>query len=89
MSLQDRIRHGEIPEDWQITAFLCDIKHVYEEFLWEIAEYEDTVDTESVIIHSKTAYRVAVLLKVMHGMAGSAEDEMVTELLNEIKNHKR
>ena len=80
MTLLDRLKYPDIPEDWEITAFPSDVKHVYEELLWEIVEYDGETSREFVIIHDKTVYQIAVLLKAMQGMAGEDEGDLLNDI---------
>jgi hypothetical protein len=82
MDLINRVVLGEIDEDWEITAYPEDVRHVYEELLWELKEYRGQVQEDFVVIHDKTAFQIAVLLKAMHGMAGNAVSDVMSSFIH-------
>ena len=69
----------DIDEDWDITDAPADIKHTYDEILWELKEYEGDCADDFAVLHDKTIYRVLLIFRMLMNKAG-AEGELLDDL---------
>ncbi len=69
----------DIDEDWEITGEYPDIKHVYEEILFELGQYEGETADDFAALHDKTVYRILVILKTFLKVK-DAEDDVINDL---------
>ena len=54
----------DLDEDWEVEQDdWGTVKHVYEEILWELEQYEGDCNDEFVILHDKTVFQILVILK--------------------------
>ena len=69
----------DIDEDWEITGEYPDIKHVYEEILFELGQYEGETADDFAALHDKTVYQILVILKTFLNVK-DAEDDVMNDL---------